>query len=104
MGEMDSPSPRSSRRWCPPVLAALACALFTLAYLPAIGGFFANDDWVLLYFYRTVPLSRPWEFFNPHTVWFYRPLQSVQFGLFYHLFGLNAVPYNLPLLAGHLLV
>lgn len=84
-----------------PVLCA---GLVTLAYGGAVHSYFASDDWLMLWHYGRTPISEPWRFFSPEVVWFYRPLQSLQFGLFYSLFGLNALPYNLALLALHALV
>lgn len=85
-----------------PLLAAVAALVLTLAYLPGQTGFFANDDWVLLYHYGQIPAWRFWEYFSPHTVWFYRPLQSLLYGVLYQAFGLNPVPYNVLLLVMHL--
>jgi len=96
---------------CPPgasrlsaLLAALASILFTLVYLPGLHSFFSNDDWALVYYYGQVRPERFWEYFSPAVIWFYRPLQAAQFGLLYHLFGLNELPFNLSLMAMHLVV
>ncbi|MGI8905369.1 MAG: hypothetical protein ACR2IE_02635 [Candidatus Sumerlaeaceae bacterium] len=89
-----------SRFW--PAFAALFCVACTLLYLVDIRGFFASDDWVLLGYYSEINPLKFWEYFSLHAVWFYRPTQSLQFGWFYHLFGLNPVPYNLALLILHL--
>ncbi len=75
------------------------CLLLALvAYGGAVDSYFASDDWLMLWHYGRIPVSRPWQFFSPEVVWFYRPLQSFQFGLFHHLFGLGEWPYNLALL------
>ncbi len=85
----------------PALLMLAVCAVGFIPYLLALQGFFSNDDWVLLWHYGRMPLSRAWEFFSPRTIWFYRPLQSLQFGVFHQLFGLNSAPYNLALLLAH---
>lgn len=83
------------------ILAALVAVLL---YLPAVRSFFANDDWVLIDFFGRVSPWRPWEYFSPEVLWFYRPTQSLHFGLFFNWFGLNPVPYNLSLFAIHFAV
>lgn len=88
----------------PALVAAIACILLTLVYLPGLHSFFSNDDWALVYYYGQVQPARFWEYFSPVCIWFYRPLQAAQFGLFYHLFGLNELPFNLSLMAMHLAV
>lgn len=88
----------------PSLVAAVACLLLSLVYLPALNSFFSNDDWALVYYYGQVQPARFWEYFSPVVIWFYRPLQAMQFGLFYHWFGLNELPFNLSLLAMHLVV
>lgn len=88
----------------PAWLAAVACVLLSLVYVPGLRSFFSNDDWALVYYYGQVQPARFWEYFSPVCIWFYRPLQAAQFGLFYHWFGLNELPYNLSLLAMHLVV
>jgi dolichyl-phosphate-mannose-protein mannosyltransferase len=88
----------------PAYLIAAALVLVGLCYAPALWSFFSSDDWLMLYHYGQIPPARCWEFFSPQVVWFYRPLQSLQFGILYHLFGLQEVPYNLCLFALHLVV
>jgi hypothetical protein len=99
---VDQPQSRDGRNAA--VLAALASLLLTLVYLPGLHSFFSNDDWALVYYYGQVQPARFWEYFSPVVIWFYRPLQAMQFGLFYHWFGLNEVPFNLSLIVMHLTV
>lgn len=73
-------------------------------YYPALDSYFANDDWVILYHNSQVSPWQPWLYFNPKTVWFYRPLQSMQFGLTWQVAGLNHVAYCVQLLVMHLAV
>ena len=94
-----NPSPPSPAA---PWLAAAACLLFSLLYLPALTSFFSNDDWALVYYYGKIDPVHFWEYFSPKVVWFYRPLQALQFGVLYRVFGLNELPGNLSLLAMHL--
>jgi hypothetical protein len=96
-------SPATAGR-LPAWIAAAACLLLTLVYVPGLQSFFSNDDWALVYYYGQVQPARFWEYFSPVCIWFYRPLQAAQFGLFYHWFGLNELPYNLSLMAMHLVV
>lgn len=85
------------------LLPAVCAALIALAYGEAIHSYFSSDDWLMLWYYGRMPVTEPWRFFSPQVVWFYRPLQSLQFGLFYSWFGLNAVPYSLALVGLHAL-
>lgn len=81
---------------------AAGCLLLALfAYGGAVDSYFASDDWLMLWHYGRMPVEQPWRFFSPEVVWFYRPLQSFQFGLFHRLFGLHELPYNLALLLLH---
>jgi hypothetical protein len=84
------------------VVAVVSVLLLTIVYLPGLHSFFSSDDWAFIAQYRSVQPSRVWEYFSPAVLWFYRPLQAAQFGLYYHWFGLDEVPYNLSLLAMHL--
>jgi hypothetical protein len=86
------------------LMFGIACMLSLAIYVPTLDGFFANDDWVLLAANTGKSLSRPWEFFSPRVVWFYRPLASLTLAVWYQAFGLNPVPYNLLALALHLAV
>lgn len=101
---MAAQQPATAASRLPALVAAVACLLLTLVYLPGLHSFFSNDDWALVYYYGQVEPARFWEYFSPVVIWFYRPLQAMQFGLFYHLFGLNELPYNLSLMAMHLVV
>jgi hypothetical protein len=84
------------------VLAAMGVAI--AFYWPALGSYFASDDWVILHHYGPVPWWRLDAHFSPRTIWFYRPLQSAQFAALYQIFGLNAAAFNATLLAMHLVV
>lgn len=63
--------------------------------------FFYSDDWVHLEFSRAIPPWQVWRYFSPRVIWFYRPLQTLQFGWLYHLVGLRPFAYNLSLLLMH---
>jgi hypothetical protein len=93
-----------SSRWLYPVVTGAICLLLVGLSLTALHSFFANDDWLLLNHYGKLPLSTPWAFFSPRVVFFYRPLQAIQYGLFYHWFGFDEVPYNIALFLSHLCV
>jgi hypothetical protein len=82
--------------------AAGISILLSLPYLLALQNFFASDDWVHLYFNGQIPPWHVWRYFSPEVIWFYRPLQALQFGWLYHAAGLYAPIYNLCLLAMHL--
>jgi 4-amino-4-deoxy-L-arabinose transferase-like glycosyltransferase len=83
-------------------MALLVSLAATLTYAPGLRAFFSREDWALVYHYGQIPLGRFWENFSPSTIWFYRPLQSLQYGVLYQLFGLNELPYNLSLWGMHL--
>lgn len=86
-----------------PLLIALLVSLaVTLTYTSGLHAYFSREDWALVYHYGQIPLGRFWENFSPATIWFYRPLQSLQYGVLYQLFGLNELPYNLSLWGMHL--
>ncbi len=102
----DSPvkASRFVRSSLPACFAVLACAAALISYSRGLHCYFIDDDWILINASARVPLSRWWEFFSPHVVWFYRPLQSLQLGLLYQLFGWNELPYNVVLLGLHFAV
>jgi hypothetical protein len=99
-------SPRAARsdnshtRWL--WLAVVSSALLSLPYLLTSQSFFSSDDWVHLLYNRVIPPWQVWRYFSPEAVWFYRPLQALQFGWLYHLVGLHPLPYNLCLWGMHL--
>jgi len=92
----------STPKWAWVLSFTVYCPLLFWLYYPGLSIFFASDDWVILNHTRDIPVSEPWLYFSPKTVWFYRPLQTLQYALTYHFFGFNQVPYNLQLLAMHL--
>lgn len=65
-------------------------------YYLSLGNPFTDDDWMFLHYYGRRPL---WSLFSPRVLWFYRPLQSLYFAIFYRLFDLNPWPFNLASLA-----
>lgn len=71
---------------------ALMLATLAIPYTFTLGNPFFDDDWLFLHYYRNRPLL---SLFDPHVLWFYRPLQSMLFASLYRLAGLNALPYNL---------
>ncbi len=83
--------------WWPLALSAF----LSLPYLVAVRSFFVSDDWVYLRYYGPIPPWQVWRYFSPRVVWFYRPLQALQFGWLYHAAGLNPVGYNLSLWTMH---
>lgn len=88
------------RRW---LWLALGISLFlSLPYLIAVQDFFASDDWAHLNFNQGIPPWQVWRYFSPRVVWFYRPLQALQFGWLYHTAGLHPLAYNLCLWIMHL--
>ena len=93
----------AKRGWVvPAVSAAVAAGLAVAFYWPALGSYFASDDWVILHHFGPVPWWRLDVHFSPRTIWFYRPLQSVQAAALFQAFGLNATAFNIALLALHL--
>lgn len=90
------------RGWVPLLVVILVSLAATLTYAPGLHSYFSREDWSLVYHYGRVPLAHWWEHFSPATIWFYRPLQSLQYGVLYQLFGLNELPYNLSLWGMHL--
>jgi hypothetical protein len=82
-------------------LAAVVCVTLSLPYLLMVRTFFFTDDWVHLEFNRATPPWQVWRYFSPQVIWFYRPLQSLQFGWLYHAFGLEPLVYNLVLWGMH---
>ena len=85
-----------------PWLALGASTLLSLPYLLVLRGFFYSDDWIYLSFNRAIPPWQVWRYFSPQVIWFYRPLQSLQFGWLYHAAGLHPLAYNLCLWMMHL--
>jgi len=77
-------------------------ALLSLPYLVAVRSFFVSDDWVYLTYYGAIPPWQVWRYFSPRVIWFYRPLQALQFGWLYHAVGLQPLAYNLCLWVMHL--
>jgi len=77
-------------------------ALLSLPYLVAAPGFFYTDDWVHLRYNAAIPPWAVWRYFSPRVVWFYRPLQAMQFGWLYHAVGLHPLAFNLSLWVMHL--
>lgn len=79
----------------------LFCLLLSfLIFLPSFNNFFFGDDWFHL---SVIQISSVKEFFNffsltqnAQTAGSFRPLATqVYFFIFYHLFGLNPLPYHL---------
>src|SRR5436190_843074 len=83
-------------------LALLISALLSLPYLLSCDSFFSSDDWVHLGYNAAVPPWAVWRYFSPRVIWFYRPLQALQFGWLYHTVGLHPLAYNLSLWVMHL--
>ena len=91
-----------ARRESGPLWLPLAMsALLSLPYLVAIRSFFVSDDWVYLSYYGSIPPWQIWRYFSPRVIWFYRPLQALQFGWLYHAVGLQPLAYNLCLWIMH---
>jgi hypothetical protein len=86
-----------SALWLPLAISAL----LSLPYLVAVRSFFVSDDWVYLTYYGAIPPWQVWRYFSPRVIWFYRPLQALQFGWLYHAVGLQPLAYNLCLWAMH---
>jgi hypothetical protein len=82
-------------------LPLAACTLLSLPYLLAARSFFVSDDWVYLTYYGAIPPWQVWRYFSPHVIWFYRPLQALQFGWLYHTVGLHPLAFNLSLWVMH---
>jgi hypothetical protein len=68
-------------------------------YYPALFTYFAMDDWVVLWHTTKLGPNGFLGYFSPETVWFYRPLQTMQYGLTYRAVGLEPFWYNIQLLA-----
>jgi hypothetical protein len=83
-------------------LALLISALLCAPYLLAMRSFFYTDDWVHLLYNGLIPPWQVWRYFSPRVIWFYRPMQALQFGWLYHIVGLHPLAYNLSLMALHL--
>lgn len=99
------PVPKNRQKSIFSSVSALLFGVFlTWLYYPGLDSFFANDDWVILYHNSTIPPGEWWRYFSPRTIWFYRPLQSMQFGLTWYVAGLNHGAFNVQLLAMHLVV
>lgn len=98
---------QNTRRLPAALLGALGFIFFAAflvwLYYPALFIFFASDDWVLINHVKDIPASEPWRYFSLKAVWFYRPLQTLQYGLTYHAAGLNPIPYNVQLLVMHII-
>jgi hypothetical protein len=90
----------SERHWGWWALAV--SVVLSLPYLLSVQSFFASDDWVHLSYNRAIPPWQVWRYFSPRVVWFYRPLQALQFGWLYHAVGLRPLAYNLCLWTMHL--
>src|SRR6476659_455923 len=75
--------PGSRPRWVYASVAAAGCLLAALPYLPELWAFFSSYDWIWIAWFGRLPVVRFWEFFSPHVVWFYRPLQAFQFAAFF---------------------
>ena len=73
----------SGSLWLPLAMSAL----LSLPYLVAVRSFFVSDDWVYLTYYGAIPPWQVWRYFSPRVIWFYRPLQALQFGWLYHAAG-----------------
>ena len=97
-----------SRLAAPVGVAGLVLAAF-LVYLPSLDDFFAADDFVFLqaasrhdfreYVWRAVtfPHGEPFDLETP----FWRPLVDAYFFAWWHLFGLDPLPYHLANVALH---
>src|SRR5437016_5367716 len=89
----------AGQRWL--WLALAISALLSTPYLLVVRDFFFTDDWVHLQYNGMIPPWQVWRYFSPRVIWFYRPLQALQFGWLYHCVGLRPLAYNLCLLLMH---
>jgi len=71
--------------------AAAALVLALWPYAATLANPLVNDDWIHLHRARTVSVFGA---FSPHTIWFYRPLQTLAFQMVNSLAGLQPVAYN----------
>src|SRR3990167_5846490 len=78
-----------------------------LIFVPSLKYDFSQDDFIHLYHSRASSLQDVINFFNPNNsytdIFFYRPL-TTQFYFFINqlLFGINALPFRIEALVGHL--
>lgn len=83
------------------LIAAVGALIGLAAFVPIVDGYFASDDWLLLYYYGRVPVWDLSRHFSTDVIWFFRPFQALQFSALFHLFRFDPVPYNLALFLGH---
>lgn len=89
-----------ARRWR--AIYPLAILLVCLPYAISFTSQLSSDDFILLYYYGTRPLSRIWTVFSPQTIWTYHPLQHSYFVLGWHLSGIEPWAYRAMSLGVHL--
>src|SRR6188472_4208347 len=77
-----------------PWLAFGLCCIISLPYLFSLQNFFSNDDWVHIHHSSRISPCQVWRYFSPQVIWFYRPIQAMQFGWLYHLVGVRPFLYN----------
>jgi hypothetical protein len=81
--------------------ASIGILFLFFLYAPAARSFFSSDDWTLLAFYGRQSPGAFDVFFSPKAIWFYRPLQALQFSMLYNMFGLNAAAWGAVQIAMH---
>jgi len=82
-------------------LVCLYFAFLTWLYFPIFNSYFATDDWVILWYSSKIPPDQPWRYFSMDTVWFYRPFQTLLYGLNWHLVGLEKWVFSAEALVMH---
>jgi hypothetical protein len=85
--------------WLWPVLGL--ATFLSFPYFFSLETFFSHDDFALLWFHKSWPLTRPWVFFQTDVLTFYRPVQNYLLAVLFHFFGMNPFPYGAILVALH---
>src|SRR3989344_6564769 len=89
----------------PFLLLSLSFLVAVLLYLPAINGYFFQDDWFTLKISNAENINSFLGFFVPRSdVIYYRPLgMQIPFFLLSSLFGINPIPFKIFIVLIHLL-
>ncbi len=100
--ELQLAGPGKSLPWYP-LLACVVTGLSLLLYGQIFHQPFVQDDWMIFYRMRTMPLTEIiGQAFFPTGNIFYRPLGMVYFLLMYNLFGIAPFPFHLVALLFHI--
>jgi hypothetical protein len=104
VGEAVDRDPQTCSVWYSWRSALALSALLCIPYLLVLRNFFYTDDWVHLQYNGLIPPWQVWRYFSPQVIWFYRPIQALQFGWLFHTAGFRPLAYNLCLLLMHIAV